>query len=95
MLLEIQAEKPDPRLAEFLGLTLEQMATQGMHDLLAGGFFRYTVDPDWQTPHFEKMLYNQALHVPLYLRAAKVLNRPEFREVAKETLDYALREMAE
>ncbi len=93
VLLELQAIKPDRKLADFLGLTLGQMATQGMHDLLAGGFFRYTVDPDWQTPHFEKMLYNQALQVPLYLRAAVVLNKPEFRLVAKETLDFVLRDM--
>lgn len=94
VLLELQALRPDRKLADFLVLTLEQMATRGLHDLLAGGFFRYTVDPDWQTPHFEKMLYNQALHVPLYLRAAAVLNRPDFKQVARETLDFTLREMA-
>jgi len=94
VLLELQAQRPDPELGEFLTLTLEQMSKQGLHDLLAGGFFRYTVDPDWQTPHFEKMLYNQALHVPLYLRAAQVLQKPEFKAVARRTLDFALRELA-
>jgi uncharacterized protein YyaL (SSP411 family) len=70
------------------------MAGKGLRDHLGGGFFRYTVDPDWRTPHFEKMLYDQALLVPLYLRAAEVLGRPEHREVVRETLDFMLRELA-
>jgi uncharacterized protein YyaL (SSP411 family) len=94
VLLEILARKPDRRLADFLTLTLNQMANQGLRDLLAGGFFRYTVDPDWQTPHFEKMLYNQALHIPLYLRAAEVLEIPAYRAVARDTLDFVLHHMA-
>lgn len=94
VLLEMQAREPDRRLADFLTLTLNQMASQGLRDLLASGFFRYTVDPDWQIPHFEKMLYNQALHIPLYLRAAEVLEVPAFRTVARETLDFVLRHMS-
>jgi uncharacterized protein YyaL (SSP411 family) len=93
-LLETQARRPDERIAAFLKLTLEQMAGQGMNDLLAGGFFRYTVDPGWQIPHFEKMLYNQALQVPLYLRAAEVLGQPAFIDVARRTLDFVLQRMA-
>jgi uncharacterized protein YyaL (SSP411 family) len=93
VLLELQAVAPDPRLAKFLRLTLEQMAGQGMRDQLAGGFFRYTVDPDWQIPHFEKMLYDQALNAALYLRAAEVLQWPAFRSVAQDTLDFVLQHM--
>jgi uncharacterized protein YyaL (SSP411 family) len=93
-LLALQAHEPDARLAAFLTSTLDQMAGQGMHDLLAGGFFRYTVDPGWQIPHFEKMLYNQAQNTLLFLRAAALLNRPELRQVARLTLDFVIREMA-
>jgi uncharacterized protein YyaL (SSP411 family) len=90
-LLSVQVREPDAELAAFLGTTLDAMMRLGLRDHLGGGFFRYTVDPDWQTPHFEKMLYDQALLVPLYLRAAKVLERPDFRGVAEETLRFMLR----
>ncbi|MEA3276075.1 MAG: DUF255 domain-containing protein, partial [Pseudomonadota bacterium] len=92
-LLELQARAPDQDLGAFLRLTLDAMMRQGLRDHLGGGFYRYTVDPDWQTPHFEKMLYTQALLVPLYLRAATVLERPEYREVARETLSFLVGEM--
>lgn len=90
VLLDLQARFPDEDLAAFLRLTLETMARKGLRDHLGGGFFRYTVDPDWQTPHFEKMLYTQALLVPLYLRAAEVLGEPAYREVARDTLAFLL-----
>jgi uncharacterized protein YyaL (SSP411 family) len=93
VLLELQALRPDPLLEDFLRLTLRQMASRGMRDQLAGGFFRYTVDPDWQVPHFEKMLYNQALQTMLYWRAAQVLQEPAFKQVAKQTLDFVLTHM--
>jgi hypothetical protein len=92
-LLELQAREPDAVLGDFLAVTLDAMARKGLRDHLGGGFFRYTVDPDWATPHFEKMLYDQALLVPLYLRAAEVLGHPEYRDVARETLDFMLREL--
>jgi uncharacterized protein YyaL (SSP411 family) len=79
-----------PELRAFAELTLKQMATQGMRDHLGGGFFRYTVDPGWQIPHFEKMLYTQAQLARLYLQAARVLDRPEYLAVARDTLDFAL-----
>ena len=93
-LLRLQAQAPDPATGHFLELTLEQMARKGLRDHLAGGFFRYTVDPGWNTPHFEKMLYNQALNARLFLEAARVLKRPEFALVARDTLDFTLRDMA-
>jgi len=70
------------------------MATQGLRDHIGGGFFRYTVDPDWQTPHFEKMLYDNAQLACLYLDAAKVFNRRDFEAIGKETLNFMLREMS-
>lgn len=92
-LLDLQSRVPDEELAAFLRLTLGAMARKGLRDHPGGGFFRYTVDPDWQTPHFEKMLYTQALLVPLYLRAAEVLDEPAYREVARDTLTFLLHVM--
>ena len=81
-------------LAPFLRTTLDEMARRGLRDHLAGGFFRYTVDPDWRTPHFEKMLYNQALLARVYIAAASVLDKPRYLDVAAETLDFVLEHMA-
>ena len=94
VLLKLQAEYPREQVAEFLQLTLAQMASQGLRDHLGGGFFRYTVDPHWHTPHFEKMLYTQALLALLYLDAARVLQNPVYGFVARDTLDFVTREMA-
>jgi len=87
-LLDRQGQHPDARLAEFLRLTFDQMAARGMRDHIGGGFFRYTVDPGWDTPHFEKMLYDNAHLAMLYLRAATVLDRPRYREVARGALGF-------
>lgn len=89
-LLEIYAEDRDPRLAGFLQLSLDQMVRRGLRDHVNGGFFRYTVDPDWQTPHFEKMLADNAQLAPIYARAAELLKRPDYLEVAHQTLDFML-----
>jgi uncharacterized protein YyaL (SSP411 family) len=87
-LLERQAQQPDARLADFLRLTLDQMAARGLRDHVGGGFFRYTTDPGWDTPHFEKMLYDNAHLAVLYLRAASVLQQPRYREIARGTLAF-------
>ena len=87
-LLERQAQQPDAKLADFLRLTFDQMAARGMRDHIGGGFFRYTVDPGWDTPHFEKMLYDNAHLVTLYLRAATVLRQPRYRDIARSTLAF-------
>jgi len=87
-LLERQQLQPDARLAEFLGLTFDQMAARGLRDHVGGGFFRYTTDPEWDTPHFEKMLYDNAHLAMLYLQAATVLDQPRYREIARNTLDF-------
>jgi len=93
VLLEIEAREHNARLAEWLRLTLDQMAEGGLRDHLAGGFFRYTVDPLWQRPHFEKMLYDNAQLAMIYLRAARVFKNPAYRDVAIETLNFMLNEM--
>lgn len=92
-LLESLQRYPDAALAEFLQLSLEQMANLGLRDHIGGGFFRYTVDPAWDTPHFEKMLYDNAMLAKVYLLAADILNKPEFRAVAYDTLDFLIRDM--
>ena len=84
---------PDPRLKDFLLLTLDAMAVNGLQDHLGGGFFRYTVDPSWKTPHFEKMLYDNAQLASLYRNAARVFGREDYRRIADRTLDFMLREL--
>jgi uncharacterized protein len=86
-------EQPNAKLKELVQLTLDQMARNGLQDHLGGGFFRYTVDPGWKTPHFEKMLYDNALLARLYLRASRVLARGEYEAVAVRTLDFMAREL--
>jgi uncharacterized protein len=73
--------------------TLRAMASGGMYDQIGGGFSRYSVDPLWLVPHFEKMLYDNALLARAYLHGWQALGDELFREVAEETLDWALREM--
>ncbi|HTR34155.1 MAG TPA: thioredoxin domain-containing protein, partial [Gaiellaceae bacterium] len=74
--------------------TLDAMAAGGMHDLVGGGFHRYSVDTKWLVPHFEKMLYDNALLASVYLHAAKRFGDERYREIADRTLDYVLRELA-
>ncbi len=83
-----------PELDAHLQLTLTQIATRGLRDHLAGGFFRYTEDPNWEVPHFEKMLYDNAQLAALYLRAAARLNEPRWQRIGEETLDFMLEQMA-
>lgn len=78
---------------QFVTLTLDQMARGGMYDQLGGGFHRYSTDAHWLVPHFEKMLYDQALLVPAYIEAWQVIGEESFAWTARETLDYVLREM--
>jgi uncharacterized protein YyaL (SSP411 family) len=73
--------------------TLDAMAAGGIHDQLGGGFARYATDAVWLVPHFEKMLYDNALLARAYLHAWQVTAEPRYREVVEDTLDYLLREM--
>jgi len=88
LLLEIYAQNQDAKLGNFLRLTFDQMATRALRDHVGGGFFRYTTDPGWDTPHFEKMLYDNAQLALVYLQAADGLRQPAYRDVAKTTLDF-------
>jgi uncharacterized protein YyaL (SSP411 family) len=78
---------------QMVRLTLEKMARGGMYDQVGGGFHRYSVDAHWLVPHFEKMLYDNALLPPAYVEAFQLTGDPFYRHVACETLDYVLREM--
>ena len=78
---------------EMTSHTLRAMARGGMYDLVGGGFSRYSVDDRWLVPHFEKMLYDNALLARAYLHGWQVTGEPLFRRVCEETLDWMLREM--
>ena len=75
-LLKVNALNPDPEIDEFLRQTLDAIISKGLHDAIGGGFFRYTVDPGWRTPHFEKMLYTNAQMPVLLLEAADYFKEP-------------------
>ncbi|MCL4117021.1 UNVERIFIED_CONTAM: hypothetical protein GTU68_065984 [Idotea baltica] len=92
-MLKLNEKKKSKEADEFLKLTLQQIAQQGLHDDVAGGFYRYTIDPDWETPHFEKMLYTNAMMPLLYFDAADIYKNPNYRDVALETLHFLQNEM--
>ncbi len=73
--------------------TLDRMARGGLYDQVGGGFHRYTVDAVWLVPHFEKMLYDNALLADVYAQAFQATGEEFYRVIAEETLDYVLREM--
>jgi hypothetical protein len=79
--------------AAMVRTTLERMAKGGIYDQVGGGFARYSVDAYWLVPHFEKMLYDNALLARAYLHAWQLTGEELFRRVCEETLDWALREM--
>ncbi|MDQ3651203.1 MAG: thioredoxin domain-containing protein [Acidobacteriota bacterium] len=75
--------------------TCRRMAEGGMYDQLGGGFHRYSTDARWLVPHFEKMLYDNALLARLFLHAYQATGDEFFRRIAEETLDYVVREMTD
>ncbi len=83
----------EPRALEMASTSLGRMAEGGIYDHLAGGFARYSTDEKWLVPHFEKMLYDNALLVPAYLEAWLVTGEERFARVARETCEWALSEM--
>ena len=92
-LLRHYLRNEDPSVLEMVELTLDGMARGGIYDQLGGGFHRYSTDTYWLVPHFEKMLYDNALLVRLYLHAYQVTHNPMYRRIVEETLDYVVREM--
>ena len=89
---EIGSKATKPEL-EIVEVSLQHMANGGIYDQLGGGFHRYSVDVEWLVPHFEKMLYDNALLSRLYLHAYLVTFNPFYERIVEETLDYVVREM--
>jgi hypothetical protein len=89
----LEHARHDVAARTMLTRTLEGMAAGGLHDWLGGGFHRYSVDEKWLVPHFEKMLYDNALLARLYGEAGHRLDNPAWLAVARVTADYLLREM--
>ena len=92
-LLRYHAATGGEQAREVALFTLRKMAAGGLYDQLGGGFHRYSVDEKWLVPHFEKMLYDNALLSRVYLHGWQVSGDPFLREIAEDTLDYVLREM--
>ncbi len=92
-LLTFTRAKKDSRALFYLELTLDRMHRGGLYDHLGGGFSRYSVDEQWMIPHFEKMLYDNALLAKAYLEGWKFIGKPFYRTVSEEILNYILGEM--
>jgi hypothetical protein len=92
--LEFLLRRGDEESLGMVTATLDGMAAGGMYDVVGGGFHRYSVDDRWLVPHFEKMLYDNAVLASAYLHAWVLTGRPRYRQVVEETLDYAVRELS-
>jgi len=95
VLLRHHARTGDGHALHMARLTLDKMARGGIYDHLAGGFARYSTDGRWLVPHFEKMLYDNALLAQVYLEAYQATRDPEYARVARETIDYVLDRMTD
>ncbi len=93
VLLRHHARTGEAHALHMARFTLDKMARGGIHDQLGGGFARYSTDDRWLAPHFEKMLYDNALLSLVYLEAFQVTGDPEHARVARETMDYVLGRM--
>lgn len=93
LLLRHHRRTGDAHALQMVRTTLNAMAHGGIYDQIGGGFHRYSTDGRWLVPHFEKMLYDNALLVRTYLEAFQVAGDPFYRRIATELLDYILREM--
>ncbi|NLY30227.1 MAG: thioredoxin domain-containing protein [Firmicutes bacterium] len=89
----LQRSRQAPILLEVVINTLNHMAGGGIYDQLGGGFHRYSTDDRWLIPHFEKMLYDNAMLVQVYVTAYQLTGDLRYRQIAEETLDYLLRDM--
>ena len=94
-LLREYARTGDGRLLDAVERTLDGMARGGIHDHLGGGFHRYSVDERWLVPHFEKMLYDQAINARAYLEAFEITGDPRWEAVARGTFSYVLRDLTD
>jgi uncharacterized protein YyaL (SSP411 family) len=93
LLLRAAAQGGRPEILGMVTTTLDAMAAGGIYDHLGGGFARYSVDNFWLVPHFEKMLYNQAMLGRVYLHAWQLTQEPRYRQVLEETVGYVLRDL--
>ncbi|MCE3222964.1 MAG: uncharacterized protein K0S58_1144 [Nitrospira sp.] len=93
LLLHCHHRTKDPHTLTMVRTTLDAMAAGGIYDQIGGGFARYSTDERWLVPHFEKMLYDNALLARVYVEAYQVTGDANYRRVACETLDYILKEM--
>lgn len=92
-LLDYSVLEGDTEVKEFVALTLDKIAMGGVYDPIAGGFYRYSTDPQWKIPHFEKMLYDNAQLLSLYSKGYKVFKAPLFKKTVEETIAFLDREM--
>ena len=92
-LLRYHHRTGDEQALEMATFTLDKMAYGGLYDQVGGGFHRYSTDDRWLVPHFEKMLYDNALLARVYLDAWRLTQKPLYRRITEETLDFIVREM--
>ncbi|MEW5922513.1 MAG: thioredoxin domain-containing protein [Candidatus Zixiibacteriota bacterium] len=92
-LMKIYAESKNKAILEAVEHTLRKMAQGGIYDQIGGGFHRYSTDARWLVPHFEKMLYDNAMLAMTYSEAFQIAGNELYRRVVRETLDFMLREM--
>ena len=95
LLLRLGSTRSHSQWIDAVALTLDHMADGGIRDHIGGGFARYSVDAKWLVPHFEKMLYDNALLGEVYLHAFQATGHPRHAMVARETFDYLCREMVD
>ncbi len=92
-LLRYWKKKGRPQALEMVEKTLQKMRLGGIYDQVGFGFHRYSTDARWLVPHFEKMLYDQAMMILAYIEAFQATGKKEYRETAEEILEYVLRDM--
>ena len=92
-LLRAWHQSGDPETLRMVTVTLDRMAEGGIYDQIGGGFARYSTDAHWLVPHFEKMLYDNALLAHCYLEAYRATGADRYARIARETLDFVLREL--
>ncbi len=93
LLMQHYQTSRDEQVLDMITLTLDKMMTGGIHDHVGGGFHRYTTDTIWLTPHYEKMLYDNALLAIAYTQAYQLTGNEKYRQTSQKTLNYLLKEM--
>ncbi len=83
----------DEQILNYVKKTLDIISNSGVIDIVEGGFYRYTIDPEWKIPHFEKMLYDQAQMISLYSNAYKLFKTPEYKDLVYQTINFLNNEM--